>query len=115
MWKRVREYFIGQYLREEADVLKQASLKLVYNIVSICIVCLVVLMFVYAGKGFHYQLLKNIFIVLFFIGALFYVKYRKSIEGVSQVLLLISWINIIGNIYLFEDFNFFMAFITVIN
>lgn len=115
MWTRVRDYFIGQYLLEETDTLKQASVRLVYNMVSISILSLAILFFVYLSKGLHYQLIKNVAIILFFVVGLFYIKYRRSIFAVSQVLLFISWTNNVVNIYLFQDFNFFIALITVIN
>ncbi len=115
MLKRLRNYFIGEYLQAEPDTLKQASVELVYNMVSISILCLSFLFFVYLSKGLHYQLIKNAFIITFFTCALFYIKYRKSIELVSQVLIAISWINNLINLYLFQDFNFFIALITVIN
>src|SRR5579871_1326092 len=115
MWRQVRDYFIGDYLSEEPDTLKQASAKLVYNMVSVSVLSLTILFFVYLSKGLHYQLIKNLCIIIFFTTGLFYIKYKRSITLVSQVLLCISWANNVINIYLFDDFNFFIALITVIN
>jgi hypothetical protein len=114
MLKRIKKYFVGEYLAEETDSLKQASIHLVYNMVSISTLCMIMLFFIYMSKGFHYQLMKNIVIVIFFISALFYIKYKKSIEPVCWVLMTVSWMNLMINIYLFDDFNFFMALITVV-
>jgi signal transduction histidine kinase len=115
MLKRIKKYFVGEYLAEETDSLKQASIHLVYNMVSISTLCMIMLFFIYMSKGFHYQLMKNIVFVIFFISALFYIKYKKSIEPVCWVLMTVSWMNLMINIYLFDDFNFFMALITVVN
>lgn len=116
MWSAIKKYFIGSFQQEEeADNLKWASVNLVYNIVSVCIVVLAVFTVIYTYKGFHYQLIKNLAICASFTGALFYIKFKKSIEPVCWTLLAISWLNLIINIYLFKDFNFFMALITVIN
>ena len=71
MRQHLREYFIGQYLREETDPLKQASVRLLYNMVSISIVSLVTISFIYLSKGLHYQLIKNLVIMSLFIGGLF--------------------------------------------
>jgi len=110
-----REYFVGDYLRAEPDVLKQASIRLVYNITFLSAVSLVVFFFVYLAKGFHYQLIKDVVILVLFVGILFYIKKKKSIQLVCHLLVLISWANNNINIYLFDDFNFFIALLTVIN
>ena len=116
MLSSIKKYFIGGFQEEEgADSLKWASVNLVYNIVSICIVTLFIFFFIYLYKGFHYQLIKNLLVAVFFTGALFYIKHKKTIAVPCWILLTISWLNIVANIYMFEDFNFFMALITVIN
>lgn len=111
----VREYFIGDYLRSEPDVLKQASIRLIYNIIIVCVSALVIFFFVYLAEGFHYQLIKAFITASLFTGALFYLRAKKSITPVSHILVLISLTNNIVNIYLFDDFNFFIALITVVN
>jgi signal transduction histidine kinase len=116
MWLAIKKYFIGSFqAEEELDSLKWASVNLVYNIVSLCVVVLLVFTAIYTYKGFHYQLIKNMITCASFTGALFYIKFKKTIEPVCWTLLAISWLNTVINIYLFKDFNFFMALITVIN
>lgn len=110
-----REYFIGDYVRSEPDVLKQASIRLVYNITALSVLSLVIFFFVYLVKGYQYQLIKNAVILVLFLGILFYIKKKKSIDLVCHLLILISWLNNNINIYLFDDFNFFIALLTVIN
>jgi hypothetical protein len=66
-----REYFIGDYLQAEPDVLKQASIRLVYNITFLSAVSLVIFFFVYLVKGFHYQLIKDVVILVSFTGPYF--------------------------------------------
>lgn len=111
----LREYFIGDYLRGEPDVLRQASIRLVYNIVIVSVFSLIIFFLVYLVKGFHYQLIKASVITVLFVGILFYLKAQKSIPLVCHTLILISWANNNINIYLFDDFNFFIALLTVCN
>jgi signal transduction histidine kinase len=110
-----KEYFIGDYLRSEPDVLKQASIRLIYNIVAISVCALVVFFLIYLYKGFHYQLIKNVVIMGLFVGILYYIRAQKSITLVCHFLIFISWLNNNINIYLFDDFNFFIALLTVCN
>lgn len=111
----LRDYFIGDYLRTEPDGLRQASIRLIYNIVSVSIFSLIIFFLVYVVKGFHYQLVKTAVIALLFVSILFYLKAKKSITLVCHLLLLISWTNNNVNIYLFDEFNFFIALLTVCN
>jgi signal transduction histidine kinase len=110
-----KEYFIGDYLRSEPDILKQASIRLIYNIVAVSVCALVVFFAIYVYKGFHYQLIKNVVIMGLFVGILYYIKSKKSITLVCHLLMFISWLNNNINIYLFDDFNFFIALLTVCN
>src|SRR5688572_23056804 len=111
----LREYFIGDLIRSEPDVLKQASIRLIYNIVAISVCALVVFFLIYLYKGFHYQLVKNVVIMGLFVGILYYIRAQKSITLVCHFLIFISWLNNNINIYLFDDFNFFIALLTVCN
>lgn len=115
MFKRIRAYFIGDYLSAEHDVIKQASIALVYNILMVSLASLVIFFFVYVVKGFYYQLTKTVVITLVFGGVLFYIRWKKSIELVCHIVLIVSWLNNCVNIYLFNDFTYFIALITVIN
>jgi signal transduction histidine kinase len=110
-----KEYFIGDYLRSEPDVLKQASIRLIYNIVSVSVCALVFFFLIYLYKGFHYQLIKNVVIMALFVGILYYIRAQKSITLVCHLLIFISWLNNNINIYLFDDFNFFIALLTICN
>lgn len=111
----LREYFIGDFLRSEQDVLKQASIRLVYNITIVSIFALIIFFTVYLFKGFQYQLIKNVVIMVLFTGILFYMKAKRSIDLVCHFMVLVSWVNNNINIYLFNDFNFFIALLTVCN
>jgi len=109
----LREYFIGDYLRQNPDVLKQASIRLVYNIIIVSLFSLVIFFSIYVIKGFHYQLIKNVVIMFLFASLLFYMKYRQSTALVCHLMILISWMNNNINIYLFDEYNFFIALLTV--
>lgn len=111
----LREYFIGDYLRSEPDVLKQASIRLVFNIVLLSVLCMVLVFFVYLAEGFHYQLIKTIVLIVLFSSALFYIRAVRSITIISHILVLVSWANDVINIYLFDDFTFFIAMIAICN
>lgn len=111
----LREYFIGEYLRSEQDILKKASIKLVFNITIVCVFSMIIFFTIYAYKGFHYQLVKNVVIIVLFTSILFYMKEKKSIVLICHIMLLISWANNNINIYLFDEFNFFIALLTICN
>ncbi|MBA4056936.1 MAG: hypothetical protein C0490_19635, partial [Marivirga sp.] len=72
----LREYFIGEYLRSEQDVLKKASINLVFNITIVSVFSMIVFFMVYVYKGFHYQLIKNVVIIALFTSILFYMKEK---------------------------------------
>lgn len=115
--KFFREYFVGDYLRSEPDVLKQASIRLVYNLVSISIVFLVIFFLIYSAKasGFQWLLVKNVIIIALFVAILFYIRASKSIDLICHIVIIISWLNNNINIYLFNDVNFFTAWLTSMN
>lgn len=112
----LQEYFIGDYMRSETNVLRRANIRLVYNttIASICL--LIIVSAVYAINGFYYQLLKSMSIMVLFTAILFYIRYRKSIDTVAHLLIIISLSNILINTFiLFQTFNAFGAIIMVVN
>ncbi|MEJ1236712.1 ATP-binding protein [Chryseolinea sp. T2] len=111
----LREYFIGANLRSEPDVLRRASIVLVYNIMLVSMSTMVVFFFVYIFEGHYRQLIKTFIVMSLFASALFYFKARGSIAIVCNILLLISWSNNIINIYLFGEFNFFIALLSCAN
>ena len=45
--KSLRDYFIGGLLEEEPDVLRRASILLIYNIISVSVGAMVIVFFVY--------------------------------------------------------------------
>ena len=113
--KAIREYFIGAVLRAEPDVLRRASILLVYNIVLVSLFTMLVYVLVYIVEGSYHHLFKTGLVVTLFTTALFLLKARKSISLVCNVLLLISWSNNIVNIYAFGEFNFFIALLSCAN
>jgi len=113
--RRIREYFIGAGLRSEPDVLRRASIVLVYNIVLVSLSTLTIFFFVYIIEGHYKQLTKTFVVLTLFSGALFYLKAKRSLAIVCNILLLISWSNNVVNIYLFGEFNFFIALLSCAN
>lgn len=113
--RRLREYFIGAALRSEPDVLRRASIVLVFNIVIVSLATMIIFFLVYIFEGHYQQMVKNLVFIALFTGALFYFKARKSIVVVSHILLLISLSNNIANIYVFGGFSFFIALLTCAN
>jgi len=111
----LREYFIGEYLRSESDTLRQASIRLVFSVLVISTLSLFVFLAIYLVMGYHFQLVKCFIITVLFVGGLFYIRWRKSLDFVCHVLILASWANINFNIYLFNDYNFYIALVTVCN
>lgn len=115
MLNRIRTFYIGDYLREEHDPIRKASIELVYNIIQVSLVSMVIFFMVYVVKGFHYQLIKTTIIMTIFTGALYHIRRSRSIQLVCHVLLIVSWLNNCINLYLFNDFNYFIALLTVCN
>jgi len=115
MLQKAKAYFIGDYLREEPDPLKQASVKLIFNIIAVCVSAMVIFFILYLIKGFVYQLIKNVIIISVFMLVLFYIRRSRSITLICHVMVMVSWLNNVVNLYLFDDFNFFIALITVMN
>jgi signal transduction histidine kinase len=76
---------------------------------------LIIFFIVYLFREFQEQLIKSIIIITFFVSILFYLKAKKSIQLVCHAMLIISWINNNVNIYLFDDFNYFIALLTICN
>ena len=113
--KFFRDYFLRDYLKSQPDLLKQASIKLVFNLVFISIVFLLFFFVIYLVKGEQTLMIKSIVISTLFISLLFYIRLSKSITLVCHLLVLISWANNNFNIYLFDAFNFFTAWLTVVN
>jgi len=111
----LREYFIGDYLRAEPDVLKRASIRLVFNVVMLSVFCMVLVFFVYLSKGLHYHLIKTTVLLVLFMSALYYIRARHSITVICNILLMASWANNMVNLYQYDDFTFFTALITVVN
>jgi signal transduction histidine kinase len=70
---------------------------------------------VYIAEGFYRQLFKTSIVMALFTAALFYLKAKRSISVVSHVLILISWTNNVINLYLFGEFSFFIALLSVAN
>ncbi len=112
----LERYFIGDYLKDETEVLNQASIRLTYRICMATIYLLVVVAAIHLVSGFLFQFVKSIIIMTCFVGALFYIRWQKSVFLTAQLLLFISLANILINIfYLFKDINMFSAFIAVLN
>lgn len=111
-----QEYFIGDYLRSERGVLKQANIRLVFNIAFASVGLLVIVSIVYALRGFHHQLIKSLIVMTLFISTMFYMRIRKSIDVIAHILIVISLFNILVNVFfLFQEFNAFGAIITVVD
>lgn len=113
--KSIRDYFIGGLLDDEPDVLRRASILMIFNIISVSVGAMIIVFCVYVVKGFQYQLIKTVVVLTFFIGILFYMRANKSIALICHLLIVISWANNVVNLYLFDDFNFFIALLTVCN
>src|SRR5689334_3883896 len=81
----------------------------------VSILFLTIFFFVYLSKGFSYLVIKNVVIMSLFIGILFYIKFRQSITIICHLLIIISWLNNNVNIFLFDQVNFFAAWLTSMN
>src|SRR6202000_3377084 len=114
--KRLRNYFIGDYLAIEPDILKKASITLTCNILFLCELCLIILTITPAINQNAVQVLKGLLIISLFLACLFYIKIFKKIEPIGHLMLLISWANIQVDVFvLFQDISMFPALIAILN
>jgi signal transduction histidine kinase len=114
--KRLRNYFIGDYLAGESDILKQASITLMYNILVLCEVSLILITVSHIINYNLIQVLKGIAILAVFGGCLFYMKFFRKLEAIGHLMILVSWFNIQVDVFvLFHDINMFPAFIAILN
>jgi signal transduction histidine kinase len=111
----VRHYFIGHVLNHEKNALKQASIKLVFNVIAISAVVMMVFACVYFVKLNYIQVIKSLVVGGLFISLLFYIRHYKSIDGACHMLMFIALINNILNIIFFGEFNFIVSLLTVTN
>src|SRR5688572_27963982 len=72
-----RDYFLADYLKSESDALKQASIKLVFNLVFLSITFLLFFFSIYLIKGEQTLMVKSFVIAALFIALLFYVRATK--------------------------------------
>lgn len=110
--RALREYIIGDTLRAEPDVLRRASVVLVYNIIIVSLSTLLIYAVVYIAEGHYHHLFKSAVVGSSFVAALAYLKLKRSITVVSHILIMISLLNNIVNIYFFGEFNFFIALLS---
>lgn len=114
--KAIRNFFIGDYLAGETDILKRANIALVCNTLLLCVGILFVFFLIYLFRGFHLQLLKSICIISLFLSCLFYMKIFKRVRLVGHLVVLISFVNIQLNTFVvFHGINMFAAFVSVLN
>jgi signal transduction histidine kinase len=114
--KRLRNYFIGDYLAAEHDVLKQASIVLMYNILVLCEFSLILITISHLVNQNTIQVAKGLLIFALFGGCLFYMKAFKKLELIGHLIILISWANIQVDVFiLFNDINMFPALIAILN
>ena len=114
--KRLRNYFIGDYLAAETDILKQASINLICNVLLLCVFTLVIIIFTYIINDNLVQIFKGALILSLFAGCLFYIKVSRKIEPIGHIMVLISWGNIQADVFfLFHDITMFPALIAILN
>jgi signal transduction histidine kinase len=114
--KRLRNYFIGDYLAAEPDMLKQASIVLIYNVLLLCVFTLAIIIATYVIHNDVLQVLKSLLILTVFTGCLFFVKFFRKIEPIGHAMILIAWTNIqVDVFFIFHDINMFPALIAILN
>jgi signal transduction histidine kinase len=113
---RLRNYFIGDYLASESDMLKRASITLMYHLLLLVVLTLLVFITIYIINLYPLQVLKSSLILLLFVGCLFYIKYFRKIEPVCHFTILISWSNILLNVFfLFHNITAFAVLTATLN
>ncbi|HTJ51073.1 MAG TPA: ATP-binding protein [Cyclobacteriaceae bacterium] len=112
----IRRYFIGDYLQEEQDVLKQANIRLIFNITIASIALLLVVTVVYIINSFYVQLAKSLIMAALFSSVLFFMRYKKTILPIAHILIILSLSNNLLNVFIiFQTFNAFVAMISMVD
>jgi len=111
----LRDYFVGATLRAEPDPLRRASVVLIYNIIIVSLLTMLAFVLIYLAEGQYQHLRKSVIVITLFTGALFLIRSRKSIPVVCNILVTVSLVNNAINVYVFGEFNFFIALISCAN
>ncbi len=113
---RLRNFFIGEYLAQENDMLKRASVTLMCNIMLLAVFTLFVIIGIYIMNDYVLQIRKGVIILFLFLSCLFYLKIFKKTGPIGHLMILISWTNIQYDVFfLFHGINMFAAFIGTLN
>lgn len=102
---RVKDYFIGDLIKEEKDTLMHANIVVIYYVMMLCLTLLVPLQFLYIYTGNMLQQGINIASIVTFILALIFIKRRKSVIEISHGLLVFSTITFSMNMFMYPHMN----------
>lgn len=111
-------YFIGDYLREEKDVVNQFRIRMVFNLVLFALLLMAAVLTIYlvAGYGISSETIRTSCLIILFSSSLFYLKIRKSIYEIAHLTLWLSLANYFFNlIFLFQRFDAMMTLLAAIN
>lgn len=113
---RLRQYFIGEYLNSEHDLLKRASITLICNVLLLVVIVLFLIQATHLVNQDSVQIYKGFIIISLFVACLFFIKIFRKIEPIGHIMIMISWTNTVIDVFvLFKDVNMFVAFISVLN
>ena len=98
--QKLREYFIGAYLRATSDVIERARIVFIYRIIIVALCLLTVLFPSLIINGHYAQLIRTVVVWVFFFALLFTLRKNHSMRFASHALVIIATANLWVNIFI---------------
>ncbi len=97
--QKIREYFIGAYLRITSDVIEKARIVFIYRIILVALGLLSVLFPSLIINENYAQLIRTVLVWIFFFALLFTLRRYHSMRFASHALVIIGTANLWANIF----------------
>jgi len=103
---KIRDYFIGDYLRSTSDVIEQARIIFIYRIILVALGLVTFLMPSLIINENYAQLIRSSVVWILFLAVLFTLRKYHSMRFATHALLIISTANIWVNTFIvFQEVN----------
>lgn len=106
LFNKAQDYFFGNLLKEEMDALERASANVVYYVLVMALTLVSVVEFSYFFSADIMPLQHGLSIttIIVFTGALFLIKWTRSIEASAIIMVIYSLIVLCVNLAFFREF-----------
>ncbi len=99
MIKQITNWFIGDYLKKTADIIEQARITLIYQILMTTFVLVAAVLPSLIINSHYIQLTRSGLVVVIFAILLFYLKFRQSVIFISHLMVAVGTANLIANTF----------------